>query len=118
MLEIRSGIYRHYKGPLYMVLGLAHDSNADTLTVANDQEYWDEDNSRYIPLGERHVVVYVELNSDKSGPPMAVRTLENFMALVCTRPEHRHYGGTPDGAIVCNAVRRFEYVGTERPAPA
>jgi len=53
---IRMGIYRHYKGPLYQVLGLVHDSNND----------------------ERVCVLYIglELNEEHLGPRMAVRNLD------------------------------------------
>jgi hypothetical protein len=58
--DVRMGIYRHYKGPLYQVIGLAHD--------ANDEN--------------RRCVVYIPLQLDGAhlGPRMAVRTLENFVA--------------------------------------
>jgi hypothetical protein len=77
--EIKLGIYRHYKGGLYQVLGIGHDANADELTVANSTAYWDEDNMRSIPLGERTVVVYLplQLNAAHLGPRLAVRTLES-----------------------------------------
>jgi hypothetical protein len=51
---LKAGIYRHYKGPLYLALGYGHDSNDDS----------------------RIVVVYVPLYTDPahSGPALAVRT--------------------------------------------
>lgn len=57
-----SGIYQHYKGPLYLVLGIAHD--------ANDEG--------------REVVVYVplELNQAHRGPRMAVRTVADFIDFI------------------------------------
>lgn len=51
--------FQHYKGPLYLVLGLGHD--------AND--------------AERTTVVYLPL-SPVDGPPFAVRTFEDFTAWV------------------------------------
>src|SRR4051794_7365991 len=29
--DVKAGVYRHYKGPLYLVTGLAHDANAGEL---------------------------------------------------------------------------------------
>lgn len=55
--------YRHYKGQLYLVIGIADDSNTDTL---------------------REVVVYVGLQFDgaKPGHRMKIRTVEHFMGWV------------------------------------
>jgi hypothetical protein len=58
--NIRAGVYQHYKGPMYLVLGVAHDSNADTLHSGPPHMHCK-------PLEERFVVVYVALNNDKSG---------------------------------------------------
>lgn len=110
LIGVQSGTYKHYKGPLYLVLGVAHDSNAEDLFVTDTDSVYDAR-----PLGERRVVVYVALNTDKSGPAMAVRSIENFTAKVCTVPEHRHYGEAPDDDVVCNAVQRFTYLGIDRP---
>jgi hypothetical protein len=76
-----SGIWRHYKGPLYLVLGYGHD--------ANDEQ--------------RPVVVYVGLQLDQArpGPRLAVRTATDFHAVVhddgqtCSTPEQcaRQDGG-------------------------
>lgn len=62
MADLRMGIYRHYKGALYQVLGLAHDANDET----------------------RKCVVYIGLQLDPShlGPRLAVRTLSDFEALL------------------------------------
>lgn len=69
--ELRMGIYRHYKGALYQVLGLAHDANANGIYGAFEN-------------GERIVVVYIALQLDAKhlGPRLAVRTLADFTALV------------------------------------
>ncbi|HUR15076.1 MAG TPA: DUF1653 domain-containing protein [Mycobacteriales bacterium] len=56
---VGGGVYRHWKGPEYLVLGLAHDANDEARTA----------------------VVYVPLYSI-DGPPFAVRTLEDFTAWV------------------------------------
>lgn len=59
MRDIPAGIYRHYKGHLYLVLGYASDA---------DQE-------------GRDVVVYVglELDDARPGPRMRVRTAGQFL---------------------------------------
>ena len=53
-MEIAAGVYRHYKGPHYLVLGLAHDADGG------------EDRVVYVPMYE------------VSGAPLAVRTLSGF----------------------------------------
>ena len=53
-MELRAGVYRHYKGPHYVVLGLAHDADGG------------EDRVVYVPLYE------------VSGPPLAVRVVSGF----------------------------------------
>jgi hypothetical protein len=58
-MAVTAGTYRHWKGPQYLVLGLAHDANDDN----------------------RVVVVYVPLYP-VDGPPFAVRTLDDFEAWV------------------------------------
>lgn len=99
------GIYRHYKGPLYLVLGLAHDANAETL--------WTLDARGELECrGERTVVVYVPLQLDgaHTGPRMAVRTLEDFIADV------RADGSTCEHEPSLNhrlCKPRFEYLGPE-----
>lgn len=57
-MDLQMGIYRHYKGPLYQVLGLAHDANAEG----------------------RVCVLYIGLELDQAhlGPRLAVRTLNEF----------------------------------------
>jgi hypothetical protein len=94
--ELPSGIYRHWKGKLYQVLGYAHDSNLD----------------------ERVVVVYVPLELDGAhlGPRMAVRSVEDWRA-------HVHpWDGTvcEGGGSWCVTSRhddpsvvRFKYLGPE-----
>jgi hypothetical protein len=58
-MAVEAGTYEHWKGPQYLVLGLAHD--------AND--------------ADRTAVVYVPLYP-VDGPPFAVRTVEDFTAWV------------------------------------
>jgi len=54
--DIQAGVWRHWKGQDYLVLGLGHDADVDSRTV----------------------VVYVPLY-DVPGPRLAVRTLEGFL---------------------------------------
>lgn len=55
MQELKFGVYRHYKGEYYLVLGLAHHSETQERLVV------------YVPL-------YV-----REGPRLAVRPLEMFL---------------------------------------
>jgi hypothetical protein len=95
MNEIKMGIYRHYRGPLYQVLGLAHDANA---------------------LGDRTVVIYIGLQLDKAhlGPRLAVRNLKEgddpFLDWVDDEaaPSMVFADGTER-----RAWRRFTYLGPE-----
>lgn len=54
--ELRTGVWRHWKGRDYLVLGLGHDADVDGRTV----------------------VVYVPLY-DVPGPRLAVRTADAFL---------------------------------------
>jgi len=94
MFDIQMGIYRHYKGPLYQVIGLAHDANAMDLFVSEASKFGC---GQHCYLGERTVVVYMPLQLDGAhpGPRMAVRTLEDFVARVGPR----------------KMTKRFEYLG-------
>lgn len=60
MGDVAAGVYRHWKGRQYLVLGTAHDANVEG----------------------REVVVYVPLYVDETqtGPRLAVRTVEDFTA--------------------------------------
>jgi hypothetical protein len=88
--ELHAGVYRHYKGHLYLVLGYADDANTEGRTV----------------------VVYVGLQLDGAGPGarIKVRTAEDFFAPV----------NPSTGAVVqwCDGVdpapvARFRYVGAD-----
>lgn len=84
--DLRTGVYRHYKGQLYYVFGYGHDANE---------------------LG-RAVVVYIglELTDAKLGPRLSVRTAEDFFAVVgskCGYDWECTHG-------VCDPVSRFEYL--------
>jgi hypothetical protein len=83
--DFKAGIYRHYKEPLYLVLGLGHDANYES----------------------RITVLYIglELDQAKPGPRLAVRTYTDFYSWIdpnigeATSPEAK--GAQP----------RFEYIG-------
>lgn len=75
---MKAGIYRHYKGPLYQFLFLAHDANHDDRTVAV-----------YMPL---------QLDGAHLGPRPAVRTIEDFTAVV-------HVSQAGDNWPACPGVR-------------
>lgn len=68
--DLPSGVYRHYKGPLYFVFGYAHDANA--LDLFQTQGI----GPALEPMGDRAVVVYMalELTDAHTGPRLAVRT--------------------------------------------
>jgi hypothetical protein len=107
--DLRTGIYRHYKGHFYFVFGYGHDANADSLHAEQPGGVVPED----LPLGERAVVIYMglELTDANKGPRLAVRTAEDFFALVCSacgadwecKKNHQDEGSDP--------VPRFEYMG-------
>lgn len=91
---LATGVYRHYKGQHYLVLGIASDSNADELYIPRDP---DDGEMGMHPIYDRLVVVYVGLETQgaKDGPRMHVRTFEDFIALlhlddhsVCPYAEH------------------------------
>jgi len=67
--ELQAGIYRHYKGHHYLVLGRAADSS----------------------IPGRSVVVYVglELEGASPGPRMHVREYEEFFSWVSHKGKHR-----------------------------
>lgn len=102
------GIYRHYKGSLYQVIGLAHDANTEESFYANDG-------------GQRLVVVYIslQLDPDHLGTRMAVRSFDDFIQRLCATTTCKYYGHMYDalseagGCGGCDelAVPRFKYVG-------
>jgi hypothetical protein len=74
--DLKAGIYRHYKGRHYLVLGYGHDA-----TIAG-----------------RTVVVYcgLELEDAKPGPRLACRTADEFLGDVSvggvTMPRFEYVG--------------------------
>lgn len=87
--DVPAGVWQHWKHPeapqRYLVLGLAHDANVE----------------------DRDVVVYVPLydNPALSGPRLAVRTVEDFLAWVDSST------GTLAAEGDAGAVPRFVYLG-------
>lgn len=115
MNDIKMGIYRHYKGQLYQVLGIAYDANTDEFYTMRGPQYVNE-------VGDRTVVVYMSLQIDSAhlGPRMAVRTIEDFTAIVCRGGFAQlcpHFGKQITLGSVCgqrgHAVPRFTYLGSE-----
>jgi hypothetical protein len=68
--ELQAGVWRHWKGRDYLVLGLAHDADHDGRTV----------------------VVYVPLY-DVPGPRLAVRAVEGFLEEVAPGVPRFSYQG-------------------------
>lgn len=98
MKDLRSGIYRHYKGPLYQVIGYGHDANYE----------------------DRITVVYVGLQLDDAhaGPRIATRTAESDDPEVDAWFDYVHDDGKKccckgDGGVTdCpGSQQRFAYVG-------
>ena len=58
MTDLRAGVYRHYKGAIYLVIGLARHSETEEKMVV------------YVPLGA------------KAGPRLTVRPLDMFLGEV------------------------------------
>jgi hypothetical protein len=83
--KFKAGIYQHYKGPFYLVLGLAHD--------ANDEK--------------RMAIIYIglELNRAHTGPRLAVRTYEDFYSWVDPKNGEQVNKNHPGAKL------RFTYIG-------
>lgn len=120
--DFRPGIYRHYKGPVYLALGLAHDANAGD--DGSLYEKWDgidgRDSCLHTLLRERVAVIYIGLQLDAAhtGPRLAVRTLDDFVAVVCAgNPACPNYGQEvsfrADTCVHCGLPtrQRFIYIG-------
>lgn len=116
--DLPAGVYRHYKGNLYQVLGYGHDANADTLVELAIHPDTQLPGYRAFAENERLVVVYIGLQLDDAhtGPRLAVRTADDFRAEVCGDPECMHYGLHTVGDAVClerHSVPRFRYLGPD-----
>lgn len=127
-MDVRSGIYRHYKGNLYQVIGVAHDANADSLgseaVLMHADEPGEEDWAVIKPLEERRVVVYfgLQLDEAKEGDRLAVRTLADWNRFVCwknacgkelVRNNSFNAYECPDHGFIFTPVSRFQYLGPE-----
>lgn len=62
-----SGIYRHYKGPLYFVFGYGHDANADGFFGSDEEPLFPDGRATVVYMG-------LELTDAHTGPRIAVRT--------------------------------------------
>lgn len=104
--DLRSGIWKHYKGPLYQVLGYSHNAS-------------DSNRVEVLYIG-------LELDPRKPGPRWSTRKWQDFFATVCTVHHgmnvysHDHEElvreeRTSDERPLCdplkNWVERFEYKG-------
>lgn len=63
-IGILAGVYKHYKGPLYQVIGYSHNAS-------------DDNNVQVLYIG-------LELDSAKVGPRFATRNWHEFFETVCT----------------------------------
>jgi hypothetical protein len=113
MDEVKMGIYRHWNGPLYQVLGIAHDANADAL-YDYDAVVSAEMNGGGEALGQRTVVVYMPLQLDGAHPEarMCVRTLEDFLGVVHGDGSYC-FGDKRCQNAPPNVISRFTYLGQE-----
>jgi len=84
--KFKAGIYRHYKGPLYLVLGLAHDSNDESRTAV--------------------VYIALQLDAAKAGPRLAIRTYEDFYTYINPKNGEKAAKSSP------GAKPRFKYIGS------
>jgi hypothetical protein len=97
MNKFQCGIYKHFRGHLYQVFGVAHDAN---------NEY-------------RICVVYIGLEIDGAslGPRLAVRTMHNFLEWVHLPDEEAiaepAFSQEKEQARSEGWVPRFEYLGIE-----
>lgn len=86
---MQTGIYKHYKGGYYQVLGVARHSETD-----------------------EKMAVYVSLT--RPGPRMHVRPLAMFTEEVEIAVSHS-FGGAIQPLVTHRKVLRFEYIGDELP---
>jgi hypothetical protein len=116
MDDVKAGVYRHYKGPLYLLLGIAHDANADTLATVYSPS-GDGRDLTYHYLTERIVVVYIGLQLDDAhtGPRLAVRTYDDFFALVTSEGDRCPHALDRSSTWCSTCDRRlhprFTYIG-------
>lgn len=116
-IELKMGVYRHYKGERYLVLGLARDANADG--GRNEASLWVSHPRATTALQTRTVVVCVQLNPNL-GSKFEVRTRDDFTAWLklndgqpttVLEDEWRQY--VPEQMHHYGWVQRFAYLGVE-----
>lgn len=100
-VDVRAGVWKHYKGPLYQVLGYSHNASNDN-----------KPQILYIGL---------EIDPEKIGPRFATRDWVEFFETVCTvHSGVDAYGGThfdmiERSNVKCDPdrhfVERFTYMG-------
>lgn len=94
MNELQAGVYRHYKGGLYMMLGLARHSETDETFVA------------YVPLGVQE------------GPRITVRPYNMFFEVVevegSQRPRFEFIAESISSELASQYDHLSGYTGTDR----
>lgn len=100
-IELRSGVYKHYKGDLYQVIGYSHNAS-------------DDNNVQVLYIG-------LEISPDKTGPRWATRDWKEFHETVCAlHGGVEAYGSLhedwirSDETVRCDPnefVERFTYMG-------
>lgn len=83
------GVYRHYKGQHYRVIGMGHDANADELHRVVDREFRHAGmvmGTASYPeeVGDRNLVVYIPLyySKEHGNAAFAVRDFDDFTAMI------------------------------------
>jgi hypothetical protein len=95
--HLPAGVYRHYKGGLYLIIGLAFDANIEGRTAV-----------AYVPLYTRE---------DQPGPRLTVRTAEDFFADLDPHTgllwaEHEEFIQAEGQDCGCSGpIKRFTYLG-------
>lgn len=83
---MKLGLYQHYKGGRYLVLGTAQDANADVLYIGRPCDYPPYTSYGSYQMHGREVVVYVAVEHDepyKHHPRLWVRTADDFNQKLC-----------------------------------
>jgi hypothetical protein len=94
MSELRAGVYRHYKGGLYLALGVARHSETDENFVA------------YVPLGVQE------------GPRITVRPYNMFFEVIEVDGQKRSRFEFVDEAVSPELAEQYDhlsgYTGSDR----
>ncbi|MBA3758529.1 DUF1653 domain-containing protein [Candidatus Saccharibacteria bacterium] len=86
MSELKSGVYRHYKGGLYLALGVARHSETDEKLVA------------YVPLGVQE------------GPRITVRPYNMFFEIVEVNGNEMSRFEYIDEAVAPEVAARYDHL--------